>query len=110
MPKAMVEFACAFEAYRALGFVSEEIFLGYARKQVFAVLRTQGLEFSVGCGPIAESPAKVEALYQQLAKELPEWPEDEFRVAWEGSFVFQNSVALVAGLLAKGFRLPRNEP
>ena len=105
MPPALIEFACAFEAYRRLGFSADDIFFGFQRGNVFATLRAQGKEFNIACGRLGGGEDAL-ALYERLVKELPDWPTCEFLRAWESSIVGNHGVELVTGIQAKGIVLP----
>lgn len=109
-PPAILEFACAFEAYRRLGFSPEDIFFSCGRgsdteAHIFAILRTQGRQFALDCGPArCEDP---EAWYRRLHAEFKTVPAEEFQAAWEWSFVGNHPLPLVVSMLAKGFYFPR---
>lgn len=107
----MREFACAFEAYRRVGFSSDDIYCqvspGMDRKpHIFATLRAQGKEFLIDCGPF-EDVASFETVYAQLRKEIPAWTNEEYQSLWQESFVGNNLFSLVCGLVEKGFALPK---
>lgn len=107
----MREFACAFEAYRRVGFSSDDIYCqvspGMDRKpHIFATLRAQGKEFLIDCGPF-EDVASFETVYARLQKELPTWTDEEYDRLWQESFVANNAGALLWGLVEKGFVLPK---
>jgi hypothetical protein len=70
----MRAFLGAFEAFRKMGFLSDDIYCVVSRSVrlggalgAFAVLKTQGKEFSIDCGPVTSEKDAGEE-YQRVSK------------------------------------------
>jgi hypothetical protein len=113
----MRAFIGTWEVLRKLGYSADDIFFQPSKSVklggalgAFCVLRTQGKEFSVDCGPVTSEKDAGEE-YQRVSKavsagEIPQ--EDMDRIWWE-SEACQRSIQLVIAIQGKGFRVPGNK-
>lgn len=108
--KLVLEQALAvFEAFRRLGFTSDEIFFTLDSVHVFMTLRTQGREFVITCGPYGPlTPREATDQWNEMARE---WngpmTETERQRIWGQSFIFNQGGDLIRGLVRKGIQIPK---
>ena len=111
---AMREFIGYFEAFRRLGFRSENIYCIVCASQatgklaVFAHLEYAGREFNAECGPVADDKVAVATEYKAIWDAITTHtmsPEDEKRL-WTESKAYKQAGALAVSLLLKGIELP----
>lgn len=102
------------EGFRRFGFSADDLFLMTARSvslggelACFCVLRTQGKEFSVLCGPI-ESEEDVAREYASICEKQNALSQGDADRIWEESEVCMRKVDLLMVLQGKGFRIPGN--
>ena len=103
-----------FEAFRRLGFTSDEIFVGYNGGNPVVVVRAQEKQFAVAVGDTGPQPTD-EQQYQE------EWVDAV--AAWNGGMLTEverqrlyrehvidagKGMPLLEALFAKGFVLPKN--
>jgi len=110
-------FIAAHEAYRKMGFSADDIYAEPAidgltmRLSCFALLRTQGKEFRVCCGPIDNHPAWEEEHRRVTtaiaAKEVSQTDLDRI---WRESEVHLRPGLMVAAIVAKGILPPGPPP
>jgi hypothetical protein len=110
----MRAFLGAFEAFRKMGFLSDNIFCMVSRSVrlggelgAFCVLKTQGKEFSIDCGPVTSEKDAGEE-YQRVSKAVSagEVPQEDLDRIWWESEACQRSIPLVLAIQGKGFRVP----
>jgi hypothetical protein len=112
LPGPIWEMVAVHEALRKLGFRPDDIFAtANAGGHVGILLRAQGLEFMVACGHLLDlTEESFTALWdtatQNFNREVYD-PADLTRM-YEQSWVYKHRTEFVAGLLLKGFRLPRS--
>lgn len=104
-------FAC-HEAFRKLGFESDDIFvMTDAGRQVGMVLRTQGKEFTVILGflPGRMTREEFETLWVEASECVnSKFSKEDLDQMYENSGIFQHRESLVRGLALKGFSFPRS--
>lgn len=102
------------EAFRRLGFTSDELFVGFGNVSgiddvLHVQLQSQDKTFTV---PVAKMPGvKYEdamATWQAFAHSLPGMNESELQRRWESSSIRKNSVMFLMALIDKGFVIPGN--
>jgi hypothetical protein len=111
---SMRMFLGAFEALRKVGFAADDIYCMtslsvklHGALGIFCVLRAQGKEFSIDCGPV-ESEEAAQSEYQRVSTAVSTGgldPADHDRI-WRESEACQRYGHLCAALVAKGFTLP----
>lgn len=112
LEQVLNEALATFEAYRRLGFTSDEIFFTLDSVNIFMVLQTQGKEFTITCGPRGVLDAN--QITAEWNKKAEAWngtmtaPERE--QIWISSFVASHCGSLIDGLMRKGIRLSRLKP
>lgn len=112
------------EGLRRFGFSADDLFLMTARSAslgnrssdrhpiggrlaCFCVLRTQGKEFSILCGPI-ESEEDVANEYKRVCEAQDKISPSDCDRIWEESEVCAKKIELLIVLTEKGFRIPGN--
>lgn len=106
IPPLFSEALALFEAYRRLGFSSDEIFVVHARNgDVFVGVRSQGKEADTRVGKTDLSREKFRAHWEFWAEWLQRAPEVELQRMWEASLAKRAGRTIVEGLLAYGFKL-----
>lgn len=103
----------AFEAFRRLGFKSDDIFAAvdtYGR--AYSILRTQGKEFTATVGMFDGRAQEFVRGWEEAAAATNkgEISPDDLQSIYQESFVLQNSVGLLLALEKKGIALPVNRP
>lgn len=96
------------EAFRKLGFASDDIFIGAIHGIAWVVLRTQGKEFKVGAARTCRTQKEFEGLWTKTAQAIVDGKVHNDvlnRMFLEASEV-KDSVRFVAAILAKGIVLP----
>lgn len=98
--------------FRAAGFSADDLYILIARAPefhgglgCFCVLKTQGKEFSVLCGPVTDKAA-IEREYAEICRRQNEISKEDSQRIWEESEVRRKSVDFILALQAKGFRIP----
>lgn len=117
---------CTFEALRKLGFEAGDVWvcchLGGAPQNVRGEwqtdgpwmnvqLKAQGLEFTVGVGPLPEGTTEgsFEGLWQATCDAFIAASPEERDALWDASWICAHELSFVWGLLQRGFRLPAVE-
>lgn len=112
LEQVLNEALASFEAYRRLGFPSEEIFFIMDATNVFMVLKTQGKEFTIVCGPRGDLEGN--QIIDEWNKRANAWNGTmttmEREEIWTSSFVANHCGSLIDGLLHKGITLSRQSP
>lgn len=102
-----------YEGFRRLGFSADDLFFIYASKQLelFCVLRTQGKEFSINCGPMRVTQKQYEAMSYNatVAVNDGDMPEEDLQRIWTESFVYQQPLECMLRIKAKGIVIPKEE-
>lgn len=107
----MRNFLGGFEVLRALGFQSDDIFFLIAgsaqtyQLAAFCVLKTQGKEFSIECGPI-NSQASAAAEYKKVAEALSKKEVENLEQIVFESEAYVKKVELIMAIGSKGIRIP----
>jgi len=111
----MRRFLGAFEAFRKLGYPSDSLFCLVSGSVAldgglacFAVLKAQGKEFNLECGPVEDGKEFIEE-YMRVTKALNarEIPQEDLDRIWQESEPFEKKVQFTAALLFKGFVSPK---
>lgn len=100
------------EAFRRLGFASDDLFFCVANKnQVFVKLIHEGKDFAVICGQFNVPAKQLFDEWKALLEEVNDGslPEDTMQEIWASSFVYKGRASFITALLTKGFPIPRNE-
>jgi hypothetical protein len=104
-----------FEGFRRIGFSADDLFLTVSRSveldgavACFCVLKTQGKEFSVLCGPIPNGDANAFSReYAAICEAMPSGiPQADMDRIWQESEIYEKSLEFIVALKAKGFRIP----
>ena len=107
---ALRELLAVFEAWRKLGFTSDQI---YALPEAIApdaglvpalVLRAQGRQFII-TAPAPFPKAEFVDAWIKAAEAWNKGTDEERDVVWRGSVVYKHAVPLVTAMIAKGFNL-----
>lgn len=112
-------FMGTWEGFRKLGYSAADLFcevhpsvkLGGALG-CFCVLRTQGKEFSVECGPVMTSKDFFIAEYQRVAEAVSsgQFVEADLDRIWVECEIYHRKVDFLLALEAKGFTSPKAMP
>lgn len=96
------------EAFRKLGFPSDDIFIGAIQGIAWVVLRTQGKEFKVGAARTSRLQKEFEGLWSKTAQAIIDGKvsNDDLNRIFLETLVVKDSVRFVAAVLAKGINLP----
>lgn len=113
----MRQFLGAFEALRRIGFRSDDIYCMFSGSLelrgglgCYAVLRTQGLEFSMLSGPVeSEQSGRDEYTRVSAAVSSRQVPQADLDRIWQESDACVRKADLLMALVVKGFRLPNLE-
>lgn len=96
----------AFEAFRRLGFPSDNLFFIQDEKSVFMALELPDKHFTIYCGPKNGTKDEVVEAWQKKAEAWNHtMTPDEREAIWTGSFISMNCSSLITGMLKKGFQL-----
>lgn len=111
------EFLGAHQAFRKLGFASEDIYCAPVKSYLnngvmscFCVLQTQGKIFTLECGPISGGDdEKFIKEYVKVAKEISSghMPESELSRLWEECLARKQSMELLMALARKDIKIPK---
>lgn len=100
--------------FRAAGFSADDLYLQLSRSVelhgtlgCFCVLKTQGKEFFLLCGPVNDESAFMRE-YDEVCKRQHEISQEDADRIWQESEVYARKVDFLLALQAKGFRIPGN--
>jgi len=111
----MRAFLGAFEAFRKMGFLADDIFCEIAWSARFDVLscfcklEAQGKTFAIESGPVEDADAfgaEYKAVTTAMNKD--EISQEDLDRIWVESEPFQEKVLFATALLAKGFKPPKS--
>jgi hypothetical protein len=103
----------AFEAFRRLGFKSDDIFAAVdSSGHAYSLLRTQGKELVATVGHFDGRSEEFVRGWEEaaVATNKGEVSPADLQSIYEESFVLQNSVGLLLAIEKKGIVLPANRP
>lgn len=108
LDEVLEEALCWHEAFRRLGFQSEDLFIAADPEDIMVILRTQGLEFVGLAGPYAGPKENLMELWERKTEEWNSIPASTgwHDRLWNKSFVANHSSELCLKLVKKGFALP----
>lgn len=97
------------EAFRKLGFISDDIFVGCCGSTAIVLLRTQGKEFSVTAGIYDGGQAKFAEEWTKTASAIRagEVPMADLNENYETLLNSMNSFGFLVALEAKGINIPK---
>jgi hypothetical protein len=97
-----------FEAFRKLGFRSEDIFVFLLRGSAYVMLRTQGKEFVCAAGPMDLPKERFTSEWEKVAIALNyrEIPDGDFLRIYTECEAYTDSVGFMVALSAKGIQAP----
>lgn len=99
-----------FVMLRRFGFTPDEIFSGWANGYGFAILRTQGVEFSIKLGSFDRGE---DAWWKEWPAACELWntamPSDVRMLCFTTSEAYGNTISLLKALHAKGIVAPAPE-
>jgi hypothetical protein len=105
----LLEALSYFEAFRRLGFRSDDIYLAIGGREapviVQIVLQAQGKSFSCNVAVVPKSRDEVQAAWKMAAEIWNTAAEEERKMVWRKSHVLRNSVDFLAALISKGFSI-----
>lgn len=111
LDRILNEAVAAHEAFRKLGFPSDDIFMCKDAANVLAVvLKSQGKEFILTVGEVDEPDHVWQARWTEKATWWNTAPDAEKLPVYAESAVRRNAELLVGCLLQKGFVIPRQFP
>jgi len=109
---ALQEALAVHEAYRRLGFAAEDIYISQQNGNLFCILKTQGKDFVICVGALAE--CELEELTELWGAATYLWnevaPEAERQALWENSCILHDATGFVMALTEKGILIPNSFP
>ena len=113
LPKPMREYCAMFMYLRALGFESEDIYVGiYIGGIVQGLLKAQGREFRFDCGQLPQryltESVAFETLYGETVEAMNAATDDERRALLDTTENGKQRLELLQALARKGFKIPRS--
>ncbi len=113
VPPAYREAVAVHEAFRRLGFKSEDLYFRMANvNQVFIQwLGKNNENFSVVCGEVDGDKEHVFQLWTDLVKSIVsgDFPEESLQQIFNESHIFKNSVGFLTALHRKGIDVPNRQ-
>jgi len=110
----MRRFLGGWQGFRKLGFASDDLYCSVqnsvrlgGRLGCFCILKTQGKQFALECGPI-ESEKKTADEYERVTHAIlaGEIPQEDLDRIWHASEVFQRFEAFAEAIVSKGIEIP----
>lgn len=106
LPLAFKEALAFHNAFRRLGFKSDDIFIVLADSALLVSLKVQGVEFNVEVGEVELSEEEFPGYWAGVVERFNFGPLEEVEEIWENSFIkgnFEKTSALIRG---KGILAP----
>lgn len=110
VPAAIREMLSTHEAFRKLGFRSEDIFANYSTGGiVFMEVVAQEKKFVVSCGILRMSEEEFDKAWVAIVEALckGEYREEDLMKMYEASWIGNHSAELVIKMTLRGFRFKR---
>lgn len=94
------------QAFRRLGFKSDDIYVLYSDGFLYMILKTQGKEFNINLGTIEINEIEFPKIWAEIVETFNTGPEQEVLEIWDKSLI-KNNFQLISGLIRKkGIMLP----
>ncbi len=107
------EALCCHEAFRKLGFVSDQLYLesglslsGSGVRHVFVTIKTIPDDFRVWVGTTERTVTELAAEWTAAVEAFNTGSEEELQALWDASIASQNLKVLAVTIAAKGIRIP----